>query len=246
MSQHETERRVAVLVSIAEPLLQAGVRACLADEADMEVIDAERVSSHRRVDVVVADSSTAAKFVEDGRRFELGQCFRFARILVITGQARERAVRSGPEQGIHGFVLASSPISELLSGVRALSRGGNYLCAPAAQQLGQVAGRDILTSREDEVLQLLARGLCNKAIARELDIAVGTVKTHVKAIMSKLDASSRTEAASIATQRGLVEVPHASLRHEKPHPYRSFFACRGSGDKCSSAAGAKSLSALSS
>ena len=244
MIQHETERRVAVLVSIAEPLLQAGVRACLANEADMEVIDANPVSAHKSVDVVVADSSTAAQIAHDGW-LEREQGVRTARILVVTGEAREHAVRSGLEQGIHGFVLTSSPVSELLSGVRALFRGGKYLCAPVVHRLAQVAGRDILTSREDEVLQLLARGLCNKSIARDLDIAVGTVKTHVKAIMSKLNARSRTEAASIATQRGLVEVPHASLRHEKPHAYRSFFACKGSGDKCSAAAGAKSLSALS-
>src|SRR5882672_4044853 len=224
MSQHETERRVAVLVSIAEPLLQAGVRACLANEADMEVIDANPVSAHKSVDVVVADSSTAAQIAHDGW-LEREQGVRTARILVVTGEAREHAVRSGLEQGIHGFVLTSSPVSELLSGVRALFRGGKYLCAPVVQQLAQVAGRDTLTSREDEVLRLLARGLCNKSIARELGIAVGTVKTHVKAIMSKLDASSRTEAASIATQRGLVDVSHSSLRRAKPHPYRSFIAC---------------------
>ena len=219
VSQLETERRVAVLVCIAGPLLQAGVRASLADEADLEVIDTDPISVQRCIDVVVADIATAAKIVESCRRFELAPRLQFARILVITGQAREHAVRSALEQGIHGFVLTSSPVHDLVAGVRVLSRGGNYFCAPVAQQLAQVAERDMLTSREDEVLRLLAKGMCNKSIARDLDIAVGTVKIHVKSIMSKLDASCRTEAASIATARGLVEVPDSSLRRVKPHPY---------------------------
>jgi two-component system NarL family response regulator len=218
MSQKESERRVAVLVCIEEPLLQAGVRASLADESDMEVIDTDRTSVHRSVDVVVADSSTAAKIAEDGRRRALGERLQFARILAITGQAREHAVRSALSQGIHGFVLTSSPVRDLVAGVRALARGISYLCDPVAHQLSHIAQRDMLTNREDEVLRLLAKGRPNKSLARELDIAVGTVKVHVKSILSKLDASSRTEAASIATERGLVDVPDPSLRQPKPYP----------------------------
>ncbi len=219
MSQHETEQRAAVLVCVAEPLLQVGVRAALAAEPDMEVIDADRVSVNRRVDVVIADSSTAAGFVQDGRRFDLHESLQLARILVISTQAREHAVRCALEQGIHGFVLTSSPVCDLIAGVRALSRGGTYLCPPVARLLAQISQRDMLTSREDEVLRLLTMGLCNKSIARDLEIAVGTVKTHVKSIMSKLDASCRTEAARIATERGLIDMPDTSSGRVKPPSY---------------------------
>ena len=219
MSQQETERRVAVLVCIEEPLVQAGVRASLADESELEVIAADLISVDRSVDVVVADSSTAAKIVEERRRLALDERLQCARILVIAVQAREGAVRSALERGVHGFVLITSPVRDLVAGVRALSRGGTYLCTPVAQQLAQAAKRDMLTSREDEVLRLLAKGMCNKSIARDLDIAVGTVKAHVKSIMSKLDASCRTEAASIATARGLVDVPDSSMRRAKPQPH---------------------------
>ncbi|HVZ45514.1 MAG TPA: response regulator transcription factor [Ramlibacter sp.] len=78
--------------------------------------------------------------------------------------------------------------------------------------------RDVLTSREEQVLRLLAKGSRNKAIAHDLNIAVGTVKAHVKSIMSKLNARCRTEAASIATGRGLVDVPEHSLAEGwQPH-----------------------------
>ncbi len=214
--QHKAGRCVAILVHIAEPLLQAGVYAALAGESDLDVIGAPPTQIDRRIDVVVTDSATAAMITEDFRRSELDSDFQRARILVIAAQAREHAVRSALKQGIHGFVLTSSPVHELLTAVRTLACGRPYLCATLAQQLAQVAERDILTSREDEVLRLLAKGRCNKSIARDLDIAVGTVKVHVKSIMSKLDAGSRTEAASIATERGLVDVFASSLRQVKP------------------------------
>ncbi|MES2106269.1 MAG: response regulator transcription factor [Pseudomonadota bacterium] len=215
--QHKAERRIAILVHIAEPLLQAGVYAALADESDLEVIGAPSAHIDSRIDVVVTDSATAALITEDLRRSELGSGLQRARILVIAAQAREHAVRSALKQGVHGFVLTRSPVHELLTAVRTLACGRPYLCATLAQQLAQVTERDILTNREDEVLRLLAKGRCNKSIARDLDIAVGTVKVHVKSIMSKLDASSRTEAASIATERGLVDVLASSLRHVKPY-----------------------------
>jgi DNA-binding NarL/FixJ family response regulator len=207
MSQHESERQIAVLVSIAEPILHVGVCTALAGVADLQIIDADHVSVDGRVDVVVADSSTAARFVQDSARFSFHESLQLSRILVISAHAREYTVRNALQRGIHGFVLTSSPVRDLLAGVRALSRGGNYLCPSVARLLTQVSQRDVLTSREDEVLRLLTMGLCNKSIARNLEIAVGTVKTHVKSIMSKLDANCRTEAARIATERGLIDVP---------------------------------------
>jgi DNA-binding NarL/FixJ family response regulator len=208
-----SDQRIAVLLCVAEPLMQAGVRASLTDQPDIEVIDEKSDAARPSADVVVADGTSAAKLAERG------QSLVFPRILVVAAQTREHAMRSALEHGIHGFVLTSSPVQDLLAGVRALARGQNYLCAPIAKRLGQLSERDMLTSREDEVLRLLAKGRCNKSIARELHIAVGTVKVHVRSIMAKLDASSRTEAASVATGRGLVDVPDTSSRVVKPHPF---------------------------
>jgi two-component system NarL family response regulator len=75
----------------------------------------------------------------------------------------------------------------------------------AAKLASQVSG-ERLTTREMEILALIAPGRSNKAIARELDISEGTVKTHVKSILQKLEATSRTEAVSIGAKRGLVRL----------------------------------------
>lgn len=81
-----------------------------------------------------------------------------------------------------------------------------------AQRIAADFAREPLTTREEDVLQLLARGLCNKSIAGRLGIAVGTVKAHVKSIFGKLEASSRTEAASIATELGIIAIPGVAPR----------------------------------
>lgn len=181
------------------------------NEPGLDVNDLASVHVEQSIDIVVTDSTTAALIKDDFGRSGL----QFARMLLIVPQTGENAVRSALNQGISGIVLTSSPVHELLAAVRMLATGKKYLCPTVAQQLAQVAERDLLTSREDEVLRLLAKGQCNKSIARSLDIAVGTVKVHVKSIMSKLDASSRTEAASIATERGLVDICASSVHQSK-------------------------------
>src|SRR5205085_4074433 len=83
-------------------------------------------------------------------------------------------------------------------------RGIRYLSEAVSRSVAASLGRASLTERETDVLQLLAEGCCNKLIARRLGIGVGTVKTHVKGVMSKLDATARTHAVVVAAARGLI------------------------------------------
>jgi len=204
---YQVSRRLNVLVMHAEPILAAGLVASLrqATEIDVFVFGVDVLSpGDPTVDVVVADHTTAiglARDVKGARRNTLGN----ARILVVSTQVREHEVRLALEAGVHGYLLLGCGIEELLTGVRQLGRGSKYLCLEVAQRMADSLTREALTSREAEVLRLLSMGQCNKTIANALDIAVGTVKAHVKGIMSKLDAASRTEAVSIATKLGLVD-----------------------------------------
>jgi DNA-binding NarL/FixJ family response regulator len=196
-------RRITILVCLVEPLLQAGVRASLSGEPDMQVLAGD-LTSQRHFDVLVTDYATAVSVAHDGR-FPGGRHGElFPRILAVSAQVRERAVRGALELGIHGMVLTGSPVCDLLAGIRILSRGGKYLCPELSTQICRYSAQNMLTTRQDEVLQLLAKGQGDKAIARSLDIGVETVRTHVKAILSKLNASCRTEAARIAIEQGLV------------------------------------------
>jgi two-component system, NarL family, response regulator len=81
-----------------------------------------------------------------------------------------------------------------------------FVSPEIAAKLASRLSEDELTPRELEILTLLAEGKSNKLIARELNISEGTVKTHVKNILEKLDATSRTEALSLAARRGLIKL----------------------------------------
>jgi DNA-binding NarL/FixJ family response regulator len=195
---------IRVLVMHAEPLIAVGLAAALRQFPGFSVqVHGGEGLSAEAVDVIVAD-------YQDGVQLACAPGVRApglttARVLVMTTQDREHEVRLALEAGVHGYLLQGCPIQELIAGVNALGRGSRYLCLAVAQRMAESLTREALTPREVDVLRLLVRGQCNKSIAKQLEIAVGTVKAHVKAIMGKLDASSRTQAASVAAQRGLID-----------------------------------------
>jgi DNA-binding NarL/FixJ family response regulator len=215
----------SVLVMHAEPLIAVGLAAALRQVPGLSVqVHGGEGLSAEAVDVIVAD-------YQDGMQLASAPGLRapglkHARVLVMTTHDREHEVRLALEAGVYGYLLLGCPIQELIAGVNALCRGSRYLCLAVAQRMAESLTREALTPREADVLRLLVRGQCNKSIAKQLDIAVGTVKAHVKAIMGKLDASSRTQAASVAAQRGLIDDltadrSAATRRFGSPRPEQS-------------------------
>jgi DNA-binding NarL/FixJ family response regulator len=130
-------------------------------------------------------------------------------VLIVTARESESEIRHALEQGARGYVLLGCSIDELVTGVRALCAGTRHIAGRAAQRLADSVACESLTGREQAVLQLVVVGLGNKAIARRLDIALGTVKSHLKSIFQKLDAATRTEVAAIAERRGLLSLAAA-------------------------------------
>src|SRR5262249_45700377 len=115
------------------------------------------------------------------------------------------AVRAGAQ----GYLLKGAPRDELFRAIRVVSQGGSLLQPVVASKLLQRMSAEpstALTTREVEVLRLLARGRANKEIAAELVISERTVKFHVSSILGKLGAGNRTEAVRLAVQRGLVSM----------------------------------------
>lgn len=131
-------------------------------------------------------------------------------ILVVTSCDKEFQVRSALDAGIQGYLLQDCSADELGDAARQLSQGGRYVSARVAGPIADSLTRAMLTRRETDVLHLLASGCCNKLIARELDIGVGTVKTHIKGLLGKLGARARTQAVVIASQRGLIDAGPAN------------------------------------
>ncbi len=200
---------IYVSVRIREPLLHAGACAALQREPGIAVVERDPDATLEDVDVLVVDGSAVPALTGGASRPSAGRPD--PRLLVVAASARKHAVRAALTQGIHGIVLSSATVEEFVCGIRNIARGNTYLCGELARQMRDGSHCDVLTSREDDVLQLLAQGMCNKSIARTLDIAPGTVKFHVRSIMAKLNASTRTEVASIAISRGMTEQIGLSL-----------------------------------
>jgi DNA-binding NarL/FixJ family response regulator len=140
------------------------------------------------------------------------------KILVLSGMQDQRSVMRTLQLGAAGFVPKSMATDKLLSAIKFVMSGGFYIPADLleeAQRLGPLSGppqrvqnasmgsaRIALTERQEQVLQLLARGAPIKIICRELGLSEGTVKTHVTAIYRAFGASNRTEALLAARRNG--------------------------------------------
>lgn len=199
------DERVSVRIAHADPIVSAGLAALLGTHSDMEITGGEQA------DVIIFDHRGALEHMR--RCANAPHNDAQARVLIVTQLEREWEVRTAMMAGVHGYLLQNAGSEQLLTAVRSLSRGMRYLSAELSRCVADSFTRIGLTSRETDVLQLLAQGQCNKSIARELGIGVGTVKTHVKGLFDKLGATARTHAVVLATRRGLVGDSYLNQPH---------------------------------
>lgn len=203
---HFAPRRSAILVMHPDPLLRAGLAATLCQHAIFDTfVDGihDVLSDRRRIDVVITDYDHAMHLASAVHPAH--DALAAARILVLTANDRETDIRRAIEAGVQGYIALGGPLDELIEGAAAVANGLRYVSRSVAQRMAEGLSQTALTSREMEVLSLVVAGARNKTIARELRIELNTVKSHMTAIMTKLGAASRTQAAGIATARGLVE-----------------------------------------
>lgn len=198
----------AVHILHTDPVMTAGLHAILADRQEWRVSTHLSQPEARQVArVLVADYDTGLALARQPEHAGLSR----PSVLIVTQLDKEWEVRLAMDAGVHGYVLQSCSQDELLKAVASLAQGQRYLSESVTRRVADSLSRETLTGRETDVLQLLAEGCCNKSIARRLGIGVGTVKTHVKGVMSKLDATARTHAVVVATQRGLIR-PGSGIR----------------------------------
>jgi len=130
-------------------------------------------------------------------------------MIVLTSFEASPTVMAAIQAGARGYLLKTAEGRELRQAIRAVAEGRTFLMPEAAEALVRVVGQPAapgqdLTAREREVLSLLAKGCSNEAIADQLVVSRATVKHHVGQILGKLNASSRTEAVTLAWRHQLV------------------------------------------
>jgi DNA-binding NarL/FixJ family response regulator len=203
---------IRILTVDDHQLLREGIAAVLDGQEDMSLVGQARngqeaIESFRRLrpDVTLMDLR-----MPDMSGIEAISAIRTefsnARIIVLTTYAGDVHAAAALKAGAAGYLLKNLVRKELLETIRAVHAGKRRVPAEIASEIAEHVGDDALTGREIEVLRRVAAGKSNKLIAAELDIAEGTVKTHMKSILPKLDASDRTHAVMIALKRGILDI----------------------------------------
>ncbi len=204
--------RIRVLVVHGDAVSLAGLSATFRKCPEFDIVNADDDSAGAHVmhpsparwlaDVVVADYERGIELAARIARYPASAVA--CKVMIVASADREWEIRHALERGVRGYLLAGCALSELTVGVHAVHKGIRHLGAGVAQRLAESLSGESLTLREEAVLRLVVDGLGNKAIATRLDIAVGTVKSHVKGVFNKLNVESRTQAVAAAERRGLL------------------------------------------
>lgn len=203
---------IRILAVDDHPLLREGIAALLASQPDMKLVaeasdGREAIAQFRKhhPDVTLMDLQMPEMEGVEAMIAIRGE-FPAARIIVLTTYAGDVRVLRALKAGAQAYLLKGLLRKELLETIRAVHAGHKRIPPEVAMQLADYAAEESLTSRELEVLQLIAGGNANKQIASQLSITEETVKGHVKNILSKLRANDRTHAVTIGLKRGIIKL----------------------------------------
>lgn len=206
------EVKIRILVADDHFIVRMGLVSLISTESDMEVV-AEAADGAQVVDLfgkckpdlVLMDLRMPVK---DGIQAttEIRSQHPDARVLVLTTFDGDTDIHKALQAGAQGYVLKNSTGEKLIPAMRAVIAGQRWIPTEVASRLASRKLFEELTSRELQVLQLLAKGLANKQIGDVLNITEHTVKDHLKSILGKLHVADRTEAVTAAILRGIIHL----------------------------------------
>jgi len=205
---------IRLILAEDHPVVRVGLERMLASEADIEIVgtaengaEAVALVARSECDVVLMDLSMPVMDGIEATRQIVSAHEGRVRVVVLTSFSAREDIMAALDAGASGYLLKDAEPQELLAGVRAAARGDSPLAPQAAREVLSARTEDRsgpeLSARETEVLRLVAHGLPNKRIARELQISEKTVKAHLTQIFQRLGVTDRTQAALWAKERGL-------------------------------------------
>ncbi|MEV7610214.1 response regulator transcription factor [Microbacterium sp. NPDC089320] len=206
---------IRFVIADDHPIVRAGLTALFSLEPDLDVVaeaatadEAVACAERENPDVVLMDlqfgSHSRATGVDATRRIRALDAPPY--VLVLTNYDSDADILGAVEAGASGYLLKDAPPHELTAAVRAAAAGESALAPVIASRLldRMRAPRVSLSSREIDVLELVAAGRSNSEVAERLFVSETTVKSHLAHIFSKLDVGSRTAAVSAARQKGII------------------------------------------
>jgi DNA-binding NarL/FixJ family response regulator len=203
---------IRVLCVDDHPIMRKGIAAIIDGQDDVvsvgEAADGKSaIEQYRtlRPDVVVMDLRMPGLGGVEATT-QIRREFPTARIIILTTYEGDEDIHRALAAGAQGYLLKHAVSKELLDSIREVYSGRRHITPAMAARLAEHTPRVGLTSRELEVVHLIATGLRNKEIGAKLDITEGTVKIHIKNIFGKLEVIDRTQAVVSASQRGFIQL----------------------------------------
>jgi DNA-binding NarL/FixJ family response regulator len=206
------DSKIKILVADDHYVVRMGVISIINNEPDMEIVG-EAVNGlqaidlflKRKPDLALLDSRMPLKNGVDTAR-EIKAHNPAARIVMLTAFDGDEDIYRAMEAGVQGYILKNSTGEHLIPAIRTVAAGERWIPYEVEKQLAKRNGYEALAPRELEVLHELAKGLANKQIATVLNISEHTTKGYLKNILHKLHVADRTEAVTVAIQRGLIHI----------------------------------------
>jgi DNA-binding NarL/FixJ family response regulator len=229
-------QKITVLIADDHTIVRRGLRSLLQTENDIEVVgeaetgrQAVQLAMALRPDVVLMDIAMPLLSGLEATR-QITRQAPFSRVLILSSYNDDEYVHEVTEAGGAGYLLKQADFGDVVRAIREAKKGNAFFSPAISRRLTEryretiVGGvvvkkrTDLLTSRELEVLQLIAEGESNKQIAAELGISVKTVERHRQRLMDKLAIHDVAGLTRYAISRGLVEINIAASRSAPPSP----------------------------
>ena len=201
---------IRIFIVDDHPVVRAGLTSMLGTQAELEVVgyaasgeEALAKLGQSAPDVILLDLR-----MHGMSGIETLSAARIAapatRVIILTSFETDEDIYRSVRAGAQGYLLKDTSLKEMVEAIRTVYSGKRYIPRDIALRLAERMMRTDLTPREVEILKMLSKGPTNKQIGLALGISENTVKNHVNSIIEKLEVSDRTEAATIAIQRGLI------------------------------------------
>jgi len=208
----ERSKAIRVMVADDHPILREGMAALIDRQPDMIVV-AQAGDGRQAVDCflrLLPDVGVLDLRMPILTGIEAIRAIRAvdpqAKLVVLTSFVSDEDIYQALRAGARGYLFKDSSAEQLIECLREVHQGRSFIPPAIAAKLAERVGTIELTSREREVLGLVAKGKGNREIGATLDVTEGTVKVHVNNILTKLGVASRTEAVNLAVRRGLVRI----------------------------------------
>ena len=203
---------IRILIVDDHPVVRAGLTSMLGTQPELEVVgsassgeEALTMLQQKDIDILLLDLRMPGVNGID-TMVAMKRTGASARVIILTSFETDEDIYRSVQAGAEGYLLKDTSLREMVEAIRAVHAGKRYFPRQIASRLAERMMRINLTSREIEILKMLAKGPTNKEIAHALGISDNTVRNHVNSIIEKLEVSDRTEAATTAIQRGIITV----------------------------------------